>query len=66
MYTLMCKDLDLAHCAYIAKGQTENEVIAMMLEHLMKAHPEKVKTFLTTMSREEVSEMLRQNIRREI
>ena len=66
MYTLMCKDLGLPNCAYIAKGQTEDEVIAMMMEHAMVTHPEQVKEMMTTMSRDDIGEMMRDKIRREI
>ena len=66
MYTLMCKDLGMANCAYIAKGHTEEEVISMMFEHGMLAHSEQLQEMMQTMTREELSEMMREKIRREI
>ena len=62
----MCKDLGMPNCAYIAKGHTEDEVIAMMLEHAMFTHPERVKELMSTLSREEIAETFRDKIRREI
>jgi predicted small metal-binding protein len=62
----MCKDLGLPNCSFIAKGHTEDEVIATMMEHAMITHPEQVKEMLGTMSREEIGEMFREKIRREI
>jgi len=62
----MCKDLHLPNCTYIAKGHTEDEVISMMMEHMMKTHPEHIKEMLTTMDREDIAETMRGKIRREI
>lgn len=66
MYTLMCKDIYTSACTYIAKGHTEDEVISMMMEHTMKTHPERVKELMATMQQDEISEMMREKIRREI
>jgi len=66
MFTLMCKDLGLPNCAYIAKGHTEDEVISMMLEHAMFTHPERMKEMMVTMTEDDIAEMMRDKIRREI
>jgi len=62
----MCKDLGLPNCSYIAKGHTEEEVISMMIEHAMVTHPEKIQEMMMTMDREDITEIFRNKIRREI
>ena len=41
MYSLACRDAGL-DCNYVAKGQDTDEVMKMAMDHVSKAHPEKV------------------------
>ena len=66
MFTLRCRDLGMPNCPYLAKANTEDEVILMMMEHAMKSHPEKVKELMSTMTKEDIMEMMRKEIKREV
>jgi predicted small metal-binding protein len=54
MKTLACKDMEV-DCGYIAKGETEEEVIGKMNDHAMKAHPDVVAEMSKEMSKEEMA-----------
>lgn len=64
MKTLSCKDLGDT-CEFVAKGETEDEVVQKMKEHAMEHHKEKVDDMLKTMSEKEMEDMLRGKIREE-
>lgn len=40
--SLACKDAGAKDCSYIAKGETNEEVVQRMSDHMMKAHPEMI------------------------
>lgn len=66
MFILMCKDLGIPSCLYVAKAETENGVILLMMEHFMKTHPEKVGEWMLTMTKEDIMDMMRKKIQQEI
>ncbi len=37
-YTIACKDAGVADCPYIARGETEEEVLAEGAKHAKEAH----------------------------
>ncbi|MEO8065925.1 MAG: DUF1059 domain-containing protein [Candidatus Doudnabacteria bacterium] len=42
MKSLACADLGMPDDTFVAKGATDDEVMAMMMEHVKTAHPEKM------------------------
>lgn len=40
MKTLTCADLGMALCNFVAKGETDQAVMDMMMEHVKVSHPE--------------------------
>lgn len=62
MYSLSCKDLGMEKCNYVAMGETKDEVIQMMNDHAMKAHPKEVKEQEEKMSKEEMEQKMLDNI----
>lgn len=42
MKTLSCEDMGVKGCPFVAKGETDKEVMDMLKEHAMTAHPEKM------------------------
>jgi predicted small metal-binding protein len=66
LFILRCQDLGMPSCPYVAKAETENEVILSMMEHAMKTHPERVKELMLTMTKEGIMEMMRKKIQREV
>jgi len=46
---------------FVAKGETEEEVIDKMMEHIKSEHPEK----LESMSKKELVEMMKKEIKEE-
>lgn len=62
----MCKDLGIPSCPYVARADTEEEVILPMMEHFMKTHPEKVGEWMLTMTKEDIMAMMRRKIQQEI
>ncbi len=65
MYTLLCRDLGMGECVYIAKGHTENEVIHSMKDYLTTNHPDRIEVMRNMMSEDQIDETLREKIRRE-
>ena len=58
MYTLACQDAGM-DCDYVAKGQTMDETIKTGMEHVKKAHPEKMR-IMEKMPREEMMNMIKE------
>jgi len=42
MKTLSCADIGDNNCKYVARGNTDDEVISRMNDHVMKNYPNKV------------------------
>lgn len=59
MYNLACRDAGL-DCNYMAKGQTREEAMKMGMEHVKKAHPEKVAE-MEKMPKEEVMALIKES-----
>lgn len=66
MFILACKDCSLLDCPHIAKSDTEDKIVLLMLEHIMKSHPGKLGELLLTMTRDDIAESLRQQIQKEV
>lgn len=64
MKTLACKDMGV-NCGYVAKAETEEEVIEMMNEHAKKSHRDKIEEMAKSMSQEEMEKMMREKIKEE-
>ncbi len=56
MKTLACKDLG-AECAFVASGETNEDVIKKMMDHAQASHPEKMEQ-MKSMSQDEVTAMM--------
>jgi len=56
MKMLSCKDMG-AECDFVAKGETNQEVMKAMMDHAQAAHPDKMKE-METKSAEEVQSMM--------
>ncbi len=39
MKTLSCKAMGDPTCSFVAKGETDEEVMDMMMEHIQEKHP---------------------------
>lgn len=50
-----------SNCSYVAKGNTEGEVISSMMDHMRKAHPEKMKSG----SEQDMMDMMKPKIKEE-
>lgn len=61
MKILSCKDMGIDD-GFSAKGETEAEVIDIMIEHVKTDHPEK----LEEMSEKELRKMLREKVKDEM
>jgi len=59
MKTLSCKDLGTMECDFVAKGETEDEVVNSMMEHAKEMHPEKV----GAMPEEEMKNMMKSQVK---
>jgi predicted small metal-binding protein len=42
MKILACKDLGTPECPFVAKAETDDEAVKIMIEHAKKAHADKV------------------------
>lgn len=50
-------------CNYVAKGETAEEAAQTMMEHAKKAHSEKVKEMLGSMSPEEMIDAMKERVK---
>jgi|WetSurMetagenome_2_1015567.scaffolds.fasta_scaffold332621_2 predicted small metal-binding protein len=60
MKTLACSDLGMS-CPFVAKGNTNEEVIKAMSEHGKKAHADQLKA--SAMSPSQMEEMMKKAIK---
>lgn len=56
MKTLSCRDMG-GDCNFVAQGNSNEEVVKMMMSHAMQAHPEKLKS-MGNVSPEEMNQMM--------
>lgn len=65
MKTLACKDIDPSlNCHFVAKGNSDKEVISQMMKHAQEAHPEKMEE-MEKMPKEETEKMMMEKIKTE-
>lgn len=57
MYTLACKDLG-TDCEFVAKGETQDEVLQTMMGHASSAHADAVAKMSEGMTPEDMKAML--------
>ena len=62
MKTLACKDAGV-DCDFVAKADSEEEVLKIAMEHAQKVHPDKVAQMAEEMSNEEMTKELRSKIK---
>lgn len=67
MKTLACKDLGLAKCDFVAKGETIDDVVNQVYEHANKAHKNKVDEMMTkdNMTTDQVKDMMASKVKEE-
>jgi predicted small metal-binding protein len=64
MKTLACGDMGLT-CPFVAKGDTEENVLQQLRDHGDAMHPEEVKVMKAKMSKEEMDSVMRSKIKEE-
>lgn len=52
-------------CGYVAKGEDDDAVVSKMMEHLPKAHPDKLQEMSAKMSEDEIKAMFKEHIKEE-
>ena len=62
MMTLSCKDGGVDF-DFVAKGESEQEVMDQATEHVKKEHSEKMEEMLKTMSKEQITSMMKSMIK---
>ena len=63
MYTLSCKDMGVPTCGFVAEGETKEEVMKTINEHVMKAHPDKAKEMGEKYTKEESEKMMMEKMK---
>lgn len=64
MKTLSCRDMGMTD-DFVAKGETEEEVVQKAKEHAMEVHKEKMEEMMKTMSEEDMMKMMKEKIKDE-
>jgi predicted small metal-binding protein len=62
MKTLACKDMGI-DCGFVAKGETDEEVIKKTNDHTTKAHHEVMEEMSKKMSEEEMKKKMKSMIK---
>ena len=63
MYNLSCKDVSGIECAFVAKGNSEQEVMTDLTEHGMAKHADEIqKMMLAGMTKEAMEEKMQMMI----
>ena len=62
MKTLSCKDMGTMECDFVAKSETEDEVVGSMMDHAKQSHPDK----MTMMPEEEMKNMMKSKVKDEV
>jgi predicted small metal-binding protein len=65
MKTLACKDLGAPECDFVAKAETAEETVTIMMEHAASDHKDKVEEMAKTMSPEEMTAMMTSKVKDE-
>ncbi len=61
MKTLACKDMGI-DCPHVIKGETEEEVVDKMMEHMKMEHKEDMKEMMKGHTKKEMKEMMKEKI----
>ena len=60
MYNLSCKDVSGIECPFVAKGNSEEEVMADLTEHGVAKHPDKIQAMMAEgMTQEQMEDEMR-------
>jgi len=65
MKTLGCNDVSGLACSYVAKGETDEQVMEDLKNHGNTVHPEEIKKMMEGMSEEELMQKMKENIKEE-
>lgn len=65
MKTLSCHDVSGQDDDFIAKGETDEDVIKQLSEHGQTAHPEMLKEWSEKMTPEEMTALMKEKIKEE-
>jgi len=65
MKTLSCNDLGTPECDFVAKAETAEETMAIMMGHAMSVHKDKIDEIAKTMSHEQIGEMMMSKVKDE-
>ncbi len=57
MKMLSCAAMGDASCSFVAKGETDQEVMDMMMAHVKEHHPDKMGTDMEAMKSKMMSKM---------
>lgn len=58
MHQLSCRDMGMPGCSFRTEGVNKEEVVAQYKEHIRSNHPEKMTEITTSMSEEQMDEMM--------
>ena len=58
MKTLACKDMGETSCDFVAKGETDKEIMDKMMEHVKKEHPD-----MASMPKGDMMKMMKDNMK---
>ncbi len=64
MKTLACRDMGV-DCSFVAKGNTEEEVMKNSMEHAKKIHSDKIKQMMATMTEDQMKAAMKSKIKEE-
>ena len=62
--TIACRDLGI-DCPFVAKGDTEEEVVEKITEHGKTTHPKEVEGMMKNMTGEQMKELMKSKIKEE-
>ena len=63
MKTLTCRNMGVSDCDFVAKGETEEEVINIIREHASSNHPEIMKKMERDMNPSQIENIMRSKIK---
>ncbi|MFZ5364404.1 MAG: DUF1059 domain-containing protein [Patescibacteria group bacterium] len=65
MKTLSCQDVSGLACPFVAKGETEEEVIQQLMDHAKTEHPEESVKMMEGKTEDEIKEVMKSKIKEE-
>ena len=63
MKTLSCREMAMVDCDFVAKGQTDEEIVQKMTEHAKMAHKETMGDMMKKMTVDEMREAMTKKIK---